>query len=242
MDNKRLLIALSSEVEVEDLTQRLAGDFQILCCTDGFQAQSLLQAFRPHIVVLDVMMRGLDGIALMDWIQQQEIPPKILVTTTFMTPFLQRMMERNSFDYLMFKPCDYGVLADRVQELATEPDRDLIMSAQHRFSVAGMLSSLQVSTNHKGFQYLRYGVEVFQPEDSMTKTVYPAIGRQFNVRADAVERDIRRAIGFAWANSDPYTWRMYFESDRNGYVPRPTNSVFISTLARRLNTQKQNQA
>lgn len=242
MEIKRLLIADSSEVVAEDLTCRLAGTFQTMHCTDGYMAQRLLHSFQPDVVVLDLMMKGLDGIALMDWIQHSQVPPKILVTTTFMTPFVQRMMQRIPFDYLMQKPCDFGILADRVCELADDSCRDIIMPSRPGCTTAGMLNSLQVCANHKGFRYLEYGLEVYRPDASMTKMLYPAIGRRFNARADAVERDIRRAISMAWEKCDPYTWRMYFECDRNGYIPRPTNTVFIATLAKRLAMQKQKRA
>ena len=244
MDIKRLLIADASEITTEDLTWRLEGTFQIMHCSDGYTAQQLMHSFRPHVVVLDLLMKGLDGIALMDGLLQSEVPPKVLVTTTFMTPFVQRILQRISFDYLMYKPCDYGVLADRVRELAADSSRDIIMPSHRGCTTAGLLSSLQICINHKGFQYLECGLEFCRecPDASMTKTVYPAIGEQFGVRADAVERDIRRAIASAWQKCDPYTWRMYFDSDRNGVIPRPTNSVFIATLARRLSMQKCNRA
>lgn len=242
MDTKRLLIADSSQMLAEDLTRRLSGTFEIMCCSDGYMAQRLLHSFQPHVVVLDLLMKGLDGIALMDWMNQTQTPPKILVTTTFMTPFVQRLMQRIPFDYLMQKPCDCGVLADRICELAHDSGRDIILSSGPGYTTSGMLNSLRVCANHKGFAYLKCGVELYQPDASMTKTVYPAIAQRFNARADAVERDIRRAISMAWEHCDPYTWRMYFESDRNGYVPRPTNTVFIATLARHLAMHSQKQA
>jgi two-component system response regulator (stage 0 sporulation protein A) len=244
MDVQRLLIADPSEIFIDDLTQRLAGTFTLTCCTDGYAAQSLLRSFQPHVVVLDLMMQGLDGIALMDWLNQSQTPPKILITTRFMTPFIERILSRIPFDYVMYKPCDMGVLADRICEVATEPCRDIIMPSAAGSSSTELLRSLQVSSNHKGFVYLHYGLEVFpsMPDASMTKTLYPAIAKHFQVRPDAVERDIRRAICAAWANYDPHTWRMYFDSDRNGYIPRPTNSVFIATLAQRLNMQHRRRA
>lgn len=244
MKYKRLLIADSSDVIAEDLTQRLADRFQIAHCTDGFAAQRLLQSFQPDVVVLDLMLRGLDGIALMDWINQTDTPPKILVTTFFMTPFVERMLRCIPFDYMMQKPCDCGVLADRVWEIASDPGRDIIMSPRARSSATGMLHALQICVSHKGYQYLQYGVELYrdEPEASMTRTVYPAIGKRFQVTPEAVERDIRRAINTAWENCDAYIWRMYFDCGPNGTVPRPTNTVFISTLARRLNMEQEKRA
>ena len=239
MDLQRLLIADPSQIFIDDLVQRLAGNYDITCCTNGYDAQALLDRVQPHIVVLDLMMQGLDGIALINWLSQSPTPPKILITTRFLSPFIERIISRIPFDYVMYKPCDMGVLCDRINEVATDPCRDIIMSANPRSSSADMLYTLRICRSHKGFEYLNYGLDVFpdMPDASMTKSLYPAIARHFGVRSDAVERDIRRAIGSAWENCDPYTWRLYFDSDRNGAIPRPTNSVFITTLAQRLAMQ-----
>ena len=236
MNVKRLLIADNSEVFAQELTIRLEGSFQIQSCRDGYMAQKLLDSFRPHVVVLDLMMPGMDGLALMRSINQHPLQPKLLVTTKFMTAFIEHTIHSISFDYLMFKPCEFGVLADRICEIAMDPCRDIIMPSLPRSRAADMLTALNVSANHKGFRYLQYGVELFSqdPYVSVTKTVYPAIGEHFEVRADAVERDIRRAIHAAWVSHNPNTWQMYFTRDCSGYIPRPTNTTFIATLAQRL--------
>lgn len=236
MDLQRLLIIDPSEIFTHDLTRRLEGSFQIKACHDGYTAQSLICTFQPHVVVMDLMMKGLDGAALTECIRHNEIQPKILITTFFMTPFIERLVRRIPFDYLMYKPCDSTVLADRICEISADPCRDIIMPTQAQACTAQLLQTLNVSANHKGYRYLLCAVEIHQnqPDCSMTKDIYPAIGRRFNIRADAVERDIRRAIGAAWVNCDSHIWRMYFDSDRNGDICRPTNTVFISTIAQRL--------
>lgn len=244
MEIKRVLIADPSEVFAEDLMERLSGSFEVIHCDDGYTAQSLIPSFQPHVVVMDLMMKGLDGIALADCLQQNPVPPKVLILTKFMTPFMERILCRIPFDYMMYKPCDTGVLADRICELATDPCRDIIMPTLDQCSGTDMLSVLNIRANHKGYRYLQYGMELFitMPDASMTKTLYPAIGDYFHVSPEAVERDIRRAITSAWENCDPHTWRRYFQCDRNGNIPRPTNTVFIATLTRHLTVKKQKRA
>ena len=109
---------------------------------------------------------------------------------------------------------------------------------------AQLLYRLNVSANHKGFRYLEYGMEFFSanPDASVTKMVYPAIGDYFNTSAEAVERDIRRAISSAWENCDLHTWKMYFQCDRDGSIPRPTNTAFLATLAQRMSLQNRKRA
>lgn len=236
---KRLLIADASPVFADELTRRLGGTFQIMSCADGITAQTMLDTFQPHVLVIDLMLPYMDGLSLIEHAASGASRPAILATTRFMTPFVEQTLHRIDIDYLMYRPCDFGVMTDRICEISGTQRGDIFMPIVPGNAVTDMLTALNVSVNHKGFHYLRCGIELFSrtPNISMTKSLYPEIGRQFNVRADAVERDIRLAVCAAWNSQDPHIWRLYFGSDVHGTVPRPTNTTFISTLAARLQQQ-----
>ncbi len=74
---------------------------------------------------------------------------------------------------------------------------------------------------------------------SVTKEVYPYVGKMFKVNAANVERNIRVAIEKAWMGQEiekirkyyPYVW-----SERSG---RPTNSEFMyNVIAKILKTEE----
>jgi DNA-binding NarL/FixJ family response regulator len=61
-----------------------ADGFEVVAeCADGFQAVEELPALRPDIVLMDVRMPALDGIAATEQLRSLEDPLDVLVLTTF---------------------------------------------------------------------------------------------------------------------------------------------------------------
>ena len=240
MDIQKLLIVDSSPIFIDDLTQQLEGTFQIQSCTDGASARKLLESFRPHVVVMDLMLPEMDGLEVLRSISPNPHRPKILLTTTIMTQFIEHFLQNIQFDYIMRKPCNCGILSDRICELSCCRCKDIILPDSGDFRTDRMLAALNISTQHKGHRFLRKAIELFSqtPHIAMTGQLYPALGRQFAVRADTVERDIRLAVQAAWEHRNENVWRQYFGCDCNGNIPRPTNAQFIRALAERINLRK----
>ena len=236
MDIQRLLIADKMPLFAEELAQRLCGTFRIQICHDGASAKKLLDTFHPHVLVLDMMLPGLDGAGLAQSILACPTNPGILATVTQITPFVEHFAQQIEIDYFMYKPCELGSLASRICEIANAPRRGISIPQTLDPTITNMVATLNVSFNHKGFDYICYGIDRYSrnPGISMSKDLYPDIAQQFHVQPAAVEHDIRRAIDAAWRSANPNTWRLYFPSGLGEYSPRPTNTTFISTLARRL--------
>ena len=53
--------------------------------TDGKEAVAAVQRLRPDIVIMDLMMPKMDGVAATQAICQRESPPKVIVLTTYTT-------------------------------------------------------------------------------------------------------------------------------------------------------------
>ena len=98
--------------------------------------------------------------------------------------------------------------------------------------VSSLLLTLSISTKHNGFAYLRESILLMakDPSLSVTKVLYPEVGRIFGCHKDNVERSIRTALDKAWLKRDPAIWQKYFP----GAEQRPSNAVFISRLAEAL--------
>jgi DNA-binding NarL/FixJ family response regulator len=61
-----------------------ADGFEVVAeCADGFEAVQMLPALRPDIVLMDVRMPALDGIAATEQLRSLEDPLDVLVLTTF---------------------------------------------------------------------------------------------------------------------------------------------------------------
>lgn len=98
-----------------------------------------------------------------------------------------------------------------------------------------MLLELNIPTNHAGFDYLLRSVEVcYQHSLWSMCQIYEAVAASYSypVSNETVEQAVRSAIRKAWKNKNPFVWKYYFSQDLDGIIKKPTNSEFISRIAR----------
>lgn len=243
MDTRKILVADASLEFCGALSDALGGAYELRICHDGLQTQSLLETFQPDVLVLDLTLPQLDGIAVLKMAVSAFHRPSILVTARFLSPYIERAVEALCVDYLMVKPCDIRAVADHIHDLAGRNGEVLFTRPDPAVTVANMLLNLNISTKRKGFRYLEEAIAMYEkePGQSVTKVLYPAVAKQVGGSKDSVERAIRAAIHAAWGRRDEKIWRLYFTPARDGAVPRPTNTAFIATLVECLKRQCRDQ-
>ena len=240
MDTQKLLVVDASASFCAALTEVLGGTYELRTCNDGLKARALLQSFSPDILVTDLTLPGMDGISLLRAADYAPKRPAMLVTTRYTSPYIENAITEIGVDYLMMKPCDLHALAERIQDLSRHEDGPIILPGA-RTTVSNVLKALNVPVKRKGYQYLEVAIELYKedPQQSMTKVLYPTVAKLCGGTRESVERAIRGVIQTAWERRDEKVWRLYFTTGRDGSVPRPTNSMFIMTLAMRLDQQRQ---
>lgn len=233
MEKPRLLIAEASEDLRSLLSDLFRSKFQICCCTDGYEAQKQIPGFSPDVMVVDVLISGIDGITLLQWVADQGLRPRVLLTTRLPSEFIMSAAQRLGVSYVMLKPWDTGALAARVEELSCATQSETREMNDPVSQVSGLLLNLGVRPKLRGFACLREAVLLSAREEhqSVTKVLYPEVAKRCGCRGAHVERNIRSAIDAAWSKRDENIWRLYFSPDSRGNVERPTNAAFISRLA-----------
>ena len=228
---RKLLIADCNEDYRAALTAALQNNYHILCCRTGTEALAMLHQEHPDILVLDLMLPELDGLTLLERISANGIRPMVLAATPILSEYVFSCAQRLGIEYLIRKPCDIEAIASRVRDLSRrlkspEPQIDPVSY------ISSLLLSLNVSTKHDGFAYLREAVLLMakNPGQSVTKVLYPEVAHICGCNKDNVERSIRTALDSAWKKRDNETWRKYFPNAHH----RPSNAVFISRLAEAL--------
>ena len=228
---RKLLIADCNEEYRSALAAALESQYHVLCCRSGTEALALLQQEHPDIFVLDLMLPELDGLTLLERITANGICPMVLAATPILSEYVFSCAQRLGIEYLIRKPCDLEAIASRVRDLSRrlkspEPQIDPVSY------VSSLLLSLNVSTKHDGFAYLREAVLLMakNPGQSVTKVLYPEVAHICGCNKDNVERSIRTALDSAWKKRDNETWLKYFPNAQH----RPSNAVFISRLAEAL--------
>ena len=106
MDKHRILIVDGSEEFPQALRDALEADFQVMCCADGRDALELIPSFRPHILVLELMIPGLDGLSLLEAIHAQNCMPAVITISRYYNPYTLQSLTRLEVSYMILKPCD----------------------------------------------------------------------------------------------------------------------------------------
>lgn len=233
MDALKLLIADGNEEFRIALAEALQGSYYVRSCTNGKEALELLRSYSPEVFVLDLMLPELDGISLLQAAAASGICPMVLATSRFINDYVLEMTEQLGVGYLMVKPCDVRATVARISDLSRNLRPPLLAQPDPRTHVTNLLLSLGLPTKLRGYAYLREAILLMakNPDQSITKELYPAVSVVCGCKAGHVERSIRNAIETAWNHRDDRVWQLYFQPGLDGVIPRPTNAAFISRLA-----------
>ena len=236
METRKLLIADGSEEFRNALALAFQSSYRVRLCADGPEALAMLRSFRPDILVLDLMIPGLDGISLLHAALADDICPVVLATCRFMTEYISESVEKLGISYVMIKPCNIQAMEDRVRDLTQRIHPAPVSCPDPRDLISNTLTTLSFLPNLDGARYLREAILLMakDPNQAMTKELYPAVGAIFGRSAQQVERSIRNAINRSWLLRDDRIWQQYFPSNASGTVPRPSNAQFICRLAEKL--------
>lgn len=236
MEIRKLLIADASEEFCMALADILRGTYTVWQCQEGYRTYETLCREKPDILVLDLLLPGLDGISLLQKTAEAGLQPMVLATTGFTNDYVLDSLERLGVGYVMVKPCDIHAVVTRIGDLRQHLKAPEITRPDQRTIVSNMLLTLNVPAKLKGYACLREAIleAVRDPDQQVTKELYPKVAKLCSGNTAQVERAIRSAIQTAWERRDEQVWRMYFQPDRSGRLERPTNAAFISTLAEKV--------
>ena len=249
MKNINLVILDGSEEFAGQLKSCLELNEQLSVCGvsgNGNVGISLINQFKPDVVVLNLVLSGMDGFGVMDYIRQNKLNCAIIVVSNFSDEKIVNAAIAKGAKYYFVKPVSAETVALRIPDVLSEappynasPEvRDKRRAASLDEKISNIFISIGIPPHIKGYQYLREGIKmaVENPAiiNSVTKELYPSIGEKFNTTASKVERAIRHAIEVAWnrgridAINAIFGARVYIGSER------PTNSEFIALVADKL--------
>jgi two-component system response regulator (stage 0 sporulation protein A) len=253
----RLFIAdCNSELRknISDTFKR-SKNFEIVGeASDGEEAFNLLKKCNADILIMDVVLSGLDGFALIETIlRSNEImrKPKIVVTSTLAHEGFITKAVQLGVSYFMIKPVNENILLDRVKEICEAGSRKVSTifskeislenaSAKYKAKIieekiTNIFITVGIPAHIKGYQFLREAIKlaIESPEiiNSITKSLYPTIAEHFETSASKVERAIRHAIEVAWNRGKIENINSIFGLKVYNSNEKPTNGEFIALVA-----------
>ncbi|MDR1208913.1 MAG: sporulation transcription factor Spo0A [Clostridiales bacterium] len=245
-DNKELTDALSAFFE-----ERHPDKFTVVgVAGDGAEGLRLITELKPDIALIDIVLPVLDGLSILEKLGSLYLTDEVccvMLTAVSQDDITRKAMELGAKFYFL-KPFDNEALAARL--LSIESDRKAKRSAKERKSVRGeqqynkrladatpekfatlLLQTVGIPANLTGYYYLRRAIVLCIADetllDALTKSLYPAIGREFKTTGQRVERSIRHSIEKAWKTDCSERYYRLLGRSIPAVAPKPSNGMFI---------------
>lgn len=121
-ERKRILIVDDDPIIVETLVMALeeeAEDYEIISASDGFEAGLQVNHFRPHLLILDIMMPDIKGYDVCKKIKENEETrdTKIIVLSAYLDDEKFKKMKEYGADLCFSKPLPLPKLKAEVARL-----------------------------------------------------------------------------------------------------------------------------
>ena len=245
----KIMIADNSEEFSSGLRECLnevAGWQVVATASDGKQAVEMLRQTNPDVLILDLLLPEVDGIAVLRAAAELNPAPLCMVVSGVVTDFMVGLSAELNVRYFMAKPCLCDVVAERLGEiLRMEKGIKNPIKQQESTNLEAMVTSviheIGVPAHIKGYQYLREAIKIAVNDmdviNAITKVLYPQVAKTFSTTPSRVERAIRHAIEVAWDRGDLEVLQSFFGYTVSNSKGKPTNSEFIALIADKLQLQ-----
>ena len=179
-----------------------AADFSPLVTGDPREVSDLVKTKKPHLVLLDLMLPGTDGIELMERLPELADLPVIFISGYGRDETIARALERGAADYIV-KPFSPTELSARVQaalrRLAESPEPfqlgDLaIRYEQRQVTVAGRPVQL-TATEYELLRALSVNAGRVTTYDSLLRQVWSGKDTGDSQSVRAYVKRLRRKLG-----------------------------------------------
>lgn len=228
MEARKVLIADCNEDFRSNLAEALQGQHYVHCCGTAGEALVRIRADVPDLLVLELQLPEMDGLAMLEILFLEHRLPTVLVVTTYVSDYLLRAGSRLGVAYIIRKPCHIHNVVNRVTDILQQnpvPAQEVTI----RDKLERILAPLSIYPNSERYDILADTVfQLCQDLDQgLCKEVYPIIARRYRLTPTAIESAIRRTLEETFNMPQ---WGIYFP----GRIKHPSNKHFLQTIARRL--------
>lgn len=249
----RIFIADDNAEFVSTLIKYLSKqeDMEVIgTAKDGLEAVQKISDLKPDVALLDIIMLHLDGIGVLEKLNEQNVPLPICIMLSGVgqDKITSRAISLGA-QYYIVKPFELEMLVKRIRELTEVklPTEITYVGTTNNMNkkeesleekVTNIIHEVGVPAHIKGYQYLRDGiimaVEDVEVINQITKQLYPDLAKKHHTTASRVERAIRHAIEVAWGRGQIDIVESIFGYTVNANKGKPTNSEFIAMISDKL--------
>ncbi len=251
-EDNELMLGLLEDIVANDKELDVVGTAR-----NGEDICKIIKEEEPDVVLLDIVMPKLDGLGVLDRVNQdrgiKKQPTFIMVSAIGQDRVTEDAFNLGA-DYYIMKPFDENMIISRIKR-AKKEKVDKKQEIMPTFSgkaekkvekteedleadVTEIIHEVGVPAHIKGYQYLRDAIVMSVKDmdmlNSITKILYPTIAKKYQTTPSRVERAIRHAIEVAWSRGRMDTLDDMFGYTINRGKGKPTNSEFIALITDRI--------
>ncbi len=213
---------------------------------NGKDGLKYLENREYDLVLLDLILPEMDGISLLEELNQKDIDVNIIILTSYNSPWIIRKVSSLGIRYFMLKPFELSYLEERIIEYSKRKEYSKkiinLYYSDLQLSITKLLHELGVPSHIKGYQYIRESISMLYKDPGIkgiTKELYPKVALEYDTTSSRVERAIRHAIEVSWSRGDYDLMEDLFGHSVDYDRAKPTNSEFIATITDKLRLDKE---
>ena len=230
-NDKKAVWELSKSLECEENIEVVSVE------ENGIDGLEAINKYNPHIVIMELLLTGIDGFSIIDYIKECKYDIKIILTSVINQQNIVREAFDKGIDYFVVKPYDVNTIVNRVKRIIGENKNSETFSAIYSVDsiIANSLIQLGIPASLKGYRYVATGIKRATEDqgvlEGVTKILYPDIAKEYDSTPQRVEKAIRHAIEVAWNKNSDSDLKNKFCVNLDKGRKRPTNSEFIATMS-----------
>lgn len=243
-DNERILELLGEMID-SDQELKLVGK-----ANNGEDACTMIKEKQPDVVLLDLIMPKMDGLSVMDYVnQEKEIKkrPNFIIISAVGQERITEDAFKKGANYYILKPFHNDMVIEKIKSISKTSRHgsfpevlefhptDHIDEHSLENRVTEMIHEIGIPAHIKGYHYLRDAIMMAVADmdilNAITKVLYPTIAKIHKTTPSRVERAIRHAIEVAWSRGKLDTLDSLFGYTVSIGKGKPTNSEFIALIA-----------
>lgn len=216
---KQTILVVDDKLNVQKLIEDfLAGKgYEVLCASNGRDAQLILAKQTPDLILLDIMMPQMDGYEFIQHLRKENDIPVIMITAKQQEEDVVKGFELGADDYIT-KPFRMAELLVRIQAVLR---RATSHYANHKLL---KLANIVLDTNTRELKVDNLLLELTQAELSLMTQLLKAAGHSVT-KADLCNQLISE--GFSGSES---TLKIHMRNLRNKLEPVVKDGVVIESV------------
>lgn len=223
----------------------------VATASNGKVCINMLEEHQLDVLLLDIIMPHLDGLAVLEAMYNDEryMNTQVIMLTAFGQEDVMKQAVNYGASYFMLKPFEFEQLVQKILHCAgkkgdSNEKRKSVLQPQVSqkmdqrqldTTITAIIKEIGVPAHIKGYSYLREAIQMVYYDiellGSVTKILYPEIAKKFNTTPSRVERAIRHAIEVAWNRGNYESISEMFGYTVHHLKSKPTNSEFIAMIA-----------